>query len=206
MDEIKKYVEAVASDCEIVDEMKSAGRNYINHHNRINLLKPHLLHKLAVFLNPLMRSLRKLDPPEKKGVHDFAKSLIDIDNVNQVNLVNHQPARITARRSSFVDDFIETEASELDSEFERYLNLTFSKNDYENLILEDWWKNNKGFFPNLYKLFLRVQSTTATSAPAERSFSKTGHILSDVRNKTDPDFVSDLLIVNQFKNSISYEK
>lgn len=164
MDEIKARLEYNPSDSEIVDEMKSAGRIYIGHHLRIDLLKPNMLHNVAVFLNPIMRSLRKLSQLERNEVHSFTKSLISVDPNKHISqcISQPQPQRITHRKSSFVDDFMELEDSEVDLEFQRYLNLVINKTDYENFILKDWWNKNKLLFPNLYKVFLRVQSTSTS--------------------------------------------
>lgn len=209
MDEITKHIQTLSSDSEMIKCMKRAGTLYIQEEIRSNILQPNMLQKLAVFLHPQMKSLRKLNEIEKKEIHAFAKSFIIKENrenttdIVQAAPLNYVPGRITSRKSSFFDFYntvIDTnEQNDVDInviEIEKYLALK-SCNE-ENFNLGEWWLKNKCQFPNLYEIFFRIQSITATSAASERAFSKCRHILNDLRSRTDPQFVNDLMVLTDF--------
>lgn len=181
--------------------MKLAAELYINNEKRKEILIPNILQKLAVFLHPKMKSLRKLNETEKNEIHNYADSQLinnEIDN-SVLQTYVQRSVSISSRRSSFFDD-ISSEADKLvtnntyNVELHKYISHTISESDEFNL--EKWWNDNQETFPKLYKLFLRVQSTTSTSAPSERAFSRCGHILTDIRSRTEPSFLNDLMIVS----------
>ena len=62
-------------------------------------------------------------------------------------------------------------------------------------ILE-WWKLNKGRFPNIAKLAKAVICIPATSTPSER-FSAVGHIVSKRRTCLNPENIDVILFLNK---------
>ena len=58
-----------------------------------------------------------------------------------------------------------------------------------------WWESKKYVLPILYQCWKRLIIITATSAPSEREWSKLNNVLTKNRNKLDPSFVSDLMMI-----------
>lgn len=206
MEEIRKHIRISDIDSELTKSMKSEAIEYIEKDIRRNILEPNMLQKLAVFLHPIMKSLRKLNEIQRKEVHNYANSFLltenSTENTNQI--LSAVPQRITSRSSSFYDvddeiheaDRFENIDNNYNIELSKYIDMKITSS--ENFDLKSWWIGNKSTFPNLFNLFLRVQSITATSAASERSFSKCRHILNDQRSRTDPEFVNDLMVLTDF--------
>ena len=60
-----------------------------------------------------------------------------------------------------------------------------------------WWESKKYVLPILYRSWKRLIIITATSAPSEREWSKLNNVLTKNRNKLDPSFVSDLMMIKE---------
>lgn len=213
MSDIKSYLSQNEHDPDTIRNMKTVGNDYISANNLRNnekILEPHMIHKIAVFLQPEMKSLRKLNNEQKQEVYNYVRSLIDVDiscsatqvtdnSSTQNNTTRNPPSNsISIRRMSFFDEESIFHGDEVDS----YIHLSIIPSgacyDFE---LIQWWNANKITFPNLYKLFFRIHSITLTSAAAERCFSRCGHLLNDLRSNMNSDFVNDLVIVEDLKKN-----
>lgn len=216
LDELKNYLKIQTNDSEIIKDMKKSAEEYLEDPNRINLLTSNIWQRTAVFLTPPMRSLKMLQYFERCEVKNFVKSSIsvsiheiDMNESNENTFLNDEwSSRITSKSlpnfmSSFIDDddsFAESSSTSniASDEINRYTDLKIAKNDLENFDLCKWWNENRKIFPNLYKLFLRVIAIPCTSAASERCFSKTSHLITDLRSQIKPCFVNDLIILNQY--------
>lgn len=59
--------------------------------------------------------------------------------------------------------------------------------DHIDFDVLDWWRKNQLQFPILTNFAKFIHSIPASSAPAERSFSTAGHVISDKRNCLKPE-------------------
>lgn len=155
-----------------------------------------------------MKTLKKLSADQKAEVHSYIKKLIaeikesttfdsissDITTISQNR--NTTP-RIHQRRSSLFDDCVEDVSSQDSDEFTMYLNRKINQSELVDFDPISWWRNNNKDFPILFKKFLRINASPSTSAPAERSFNKSGHILCDLRSSLEPKFVEDLVLAGE---------
>lgn len=58
----------------------------------------------------------------------------------------------------------------------------------------DCWREHRSVFPNVFKLYLRISSNTATSSPSERAFSATSCTLDSRRSSLLPSTVNSLMV------------
>ena len=58
-----------------------------------------------------------------------------------------------------------------------------------------WWGANAVGYPNLAKLARKYLCVTATSAPSERLFSRTGNVITKKRTKLDDDVLEAAMLV-----------
>lgn len=73
-------------------------------------------------------------------------------------------------------------------------NLYEQVNDMKEFNVRDWWKEHRSIFPNLFKLYLRISSNTATSTPSERAFSATSCTLDSRRSSLLPSTMNSLMV------------
>ena len=59
-----------------------------------------------------------------------------------------------------------------------------------------WWAKHKQVFPNISKLALNVLFIPATSVPTERLFSTAGQIITERRNRLQPENAEKLIFLN----------
>jgi hypothetical protein len=73
----------------------------------------------------------------------------------------------------------------------------------EQFDVVQWWNGKIYVLPIMYRAWKRLIIITATSAPSEREWSKLNNILTKNRNKLDPSFVSDLMMIKENEQLIS---
>lgn len=59
-----------------------------------------------------------------------------------------------------------------------------------------WWKKRMLVYPNLSKMARKYLGIVATSVPSERIFSKAGELVSEKRNRLNPEHVQQILFLN----------
>ncbi|KAM3594205.1 uncharacterized protein V6R79_004120 [Siganus canaliculatus] len=132
----------------------------------------HLLHKLAMFLHPKLKSLRLLShEADTTGVHNEARRPIKlISLIEQRRDTSSGPstmALIQAKRPHLSGDHLsEVEDSSDDSELNEdevsaYIQLKPPKVDSFNVLL--WWKEHQEDFPNLATIAQCVLSIPASA-------------------------------------------
>ena len=61
----------------------------------------------------------------------------------------------------------------------------------------NWWFRNSQIYPNIAVVARKVLASPASSVYSERMFSTAGNIVSDLRNRLDPDLAEQLLFLNK---------
>lgn len=181
-------------DSEAIASMKAEGRGYIyiNSSTIKDDFKPSLYHNAAAFLHPLMKNMRKSTNEERDKTHQFIKNELSANSANNGHAI--QQVAHNDIEEEFYDDF---DAHETD-EYTRYKTMTFSTIDAVEFDLKAWWMKHKSLFPQLYKIFIKLQSLPSSSASAERRFSQSSHLLTDLRTRLTPQMVKNLLICKDF--------
>lgn len=78
-------------------------------------------------------------------------------------------------------------------ELDRYLQEPLIRR-HENPL--QWWKHKKHTYPRLFEVMKKRLCVVATSVPSERVFSKSGHLISERRNRIKPKNVSKVIFLN----------
>lgn len=96
--------------------------------------------------------------------------------------------------SSFLSIYFNTSEDDLD-EVDVYMNVQYIPNERINVF--DWWMERKSMFPNLYKIAMKMHSIPASSMQSERTFSRSGMVVSNRRTNLDPHTVESLIMLNK---------
>ena len=164
---------------------------------------PHILHKVAVFLNPLQKSMRFLSEDDRDQVIDYVNDRVDGFPLRV--LQQHEevaaPEPPTKRRRCNINayDDIPEEGQAL-TEVDEYQQLSIRGRE-RDLSLLQWWKQHANQFPALSTVAASVHCVMATSAPSERNFSVAGFVVSERRSSLKPSSVNDILFVNSAKRA-----
>ncbi|KAK8740008.1 hypothetical protein OTU49_003317, partial [Cherax quadricarinatus] len=128
----------------------------------------HLLHKVAVFFNPRMNSLRTISQEDRELVRKEVKRLA------QAYIEISEPRRKKAKQESSPLSYLEDEEQHQDEESvaEREILLYTIMKDYtdsDNLLL--WWQHNSTMLPLLAAVARKVLAIPASTTPTAH-FSK----------------------------------
>ena len=82
-----------------------------------------------------------------------------------------------------------------EAELKRYLSYPMLKRDSDPLA---WWiGTGMVSYPNLFRIAMKHLIIPATSVPSERVFSLAGQIITERRNRLDPDMANMLIMLHQ---------
>lgn len=205
--QLKKHLAANVDDTELIDGMKSVGREYI----RIETsdIEPRMIHKISTVLNPLLKNLVMIHDEERNQIYDAINDKIRKYGSDIAANIEDQCQSTANVNQSILDDFMGTMDFETSSpsvnnrmkEFQDYLNAKIAPMDPFKFDLLAWWFGNRNVYPNLFKYFISIAGISASSSPSERAFSETGIILTARRASMLPDTLSDLVLArNKFLN------
>ena len=82
-----------------------------------------------------------------------------------------------------IDENLFIESDTLKNKIRHYRSLTMSADVKDKTNVLQWWKDNKAFFPCLFRAAQAYLHIPATSVPSERIFSLAGYIVRDRRSK-----------------------
>lgn len=85
-EKIKKHLDYNTTDLPFIDDMKTLGRKYMEKVDRE--IQPTMTHKLALFLHPLLKGMKKITAIDKLQIHAHVQILID----KEINKMNSQEA------------------------------------------------------------------------------------------------------------------
>ncbi|KAG7477304.1 hypothetical protein MATL_G00092990 [Megalops atlanticus] len=165
----------------------------------------HLLHKLAMFLHPKLKSLKLLaDQGEVMSVHSKARHLVKELEKKHERPLQPGPSSVgpLAKRTCpapAADHLSDVEDSSDDTALPEdgvtaYIEFKTPKGDPFDVSL--WWKEHAKIFPNLAVIVRNVLTIPASSAASERDFSSAGFVIQERRTQLKPGTVDDILFLH----------
>ena len=164
--------------------------------------QPHMLHKVAVFLNPRQKTMRVLSARDRASVIRHIEQMIE-----NLPLRAHLPPQHDhpagnpppAKRSRYtIDEFDDVAEEEDESELQQYQQMKGS----DQLPLLQWWRKHATVFPALATVARKVMAVMATSAASERNFSQAGIIVDERRSNLSPCSVDNILFLNSARRAV----
>lgn len=130
--EMKKKLMPNRCDTELVKLMKKAGLQFIEQSGSAGYFQPTFRHKMAMFLHPQMKGLHFASVEERKEIHEYAKSLIDLEilcttSTAASETATNETSEMSATISSFFQDYYDVNTDDCDdnnntnNELERYI-------------------------------------------------------------------------------------
>lgn len=173
-----------------------------------NIQKVHLF-SVATFLDPRFKKIY-LDEPLS-----LSKTINYTNRCLSLNIRNGDVLAVTHSESSASSEVAVNEQDIWQVHHEKIMaaNTSTTKNTELNLYIAaplsnlkvdplNVWKSSEGTFPKLTDLALKHLSVMATSAPAERLFSKAGNIVRKTRNRILGKRLPKLLFLNSLTEDL----
>lgn len=204
MDIINEHIKINPTDSLIVQNMKKRAATYIAENK--NEVLP-LNHEIWPFFHPDFKRMEGFKSVDKVVVMNTIELAIQsMSNDGTINSVNIDTASnrssstcsgnipVNSIFTSLKDNVESTEG--FSDEINRYINCQHGI--VSNLL--EWWESHKDVYPTLYRYFLQFAAVPATSASAERIFSRAGNLITEKRTRLSPKNVDMLLFLHQNKN------
>ncbi|OCU00242.1 hypothetical protein XELAEV_18006023mg [Xenopus laevis] len=184
----------------------------------------HMLHKIAVFLHPKLKSLKLLNTDEditnvlnevRRLVAEIQDRVEEDREHHEVQLIlensNRPPAAAgpvaaavpPSRKKKIHLKIYQMLRTLVPDEVQSYCDLKISNpksssssSKSEDFNLLHWWGEHSPVFPCLAQLARFVLSIPATSTPSERDFSTAGFVLQERRTQLKPGTVDDILFLH----------
>lgn len=200
--ELEKHLQISRTDPEMIVHLKGIGHKYVTENIRNNM-SPY--HGIAVFLNPMLKSLIKFSDLEKKQIYDDAKELMGkFSPANNSNVENSRidrrekrsatPEGMSSAMAAFYSDELdidnEGDFDSISSELDEYKGVRVG--GFEPSL--KWWQRNKSRFPHLYTITRFILAIPANSAAPERVFSAAGKLV-NFRPNLRSERVDDILFL-----------
>lgn len=214
---LANHLQINRTDPEMIVNLKEIGYGYWMNNIGPNIS---LLHDVAVFLNPMLKSLKTFTNEHKTKVYDKTKEMMaafkPAEIPNDRNERHEQPptppAGMSAAMAAFYNDDVEDNDGDHDRilrELEEYKNLRTGT--FEPILV--WWQRQKSYFPRLYGVVRFVFAIPGSSAAPERLFSTAGRLVTHRPNmrservddilflKSNADLLEKSIINNDAANS-----
>lgn len=177
-------------DFKLIEAIKCLGRQYIAKIHQD--IYPTDEQRIAVVLHPKMKRLCRMTNEDREDAYGKVDRIIR----SQTLEASATSRSKTVCRPASLDELIDSDDdveinSPCSQEFNRYL----SQKVQEVSDLRAWWFENRKQFPHLFKLFLNISCIPASSAPAQRTFSTAGAIITDRRSALLLKSVSSIMLV-----------
>ncbi|XP_046480872.2 E3 SUMO-protein ligase ZBED1-like [Neodiprion pinetum] len=153
-----------------------------------NIQKVHLF-SVATFLDPRFKKIYLDEPLSLSKTIDYTNRYLSLNMRNDdVLAVTHSESSVSSEVTVNGQDIWKVHHEKIvsantsttkNTELDLYIAAPLSNLEVDPLNV---WKNYEGTFPKLTNLAVKHLSVMATSAPAERLFSKAGNILRKTRN------------------------
>lgn len=160
---------------------------------------------VASFLDPRFKSLNFLSIDQIETTKQNLKKQIEVSETSSSPFVTPILSNSTSIFLDFFNHDISSQPpiSIVDTEISLYSQLptlSILPLNHPQYHLHDplqWWNERKDTFPLLSKQARKFLSIPATSVPSERLFSDAGNIITDKRNRLNPNTVHDLLFLKE---------
>lgn len=154
-----------------------------------------IFHQVAVFLNPLQRSMLVLSETERQHVLEYINDELDQLPLRLSTPCDDSPVEQPAKRMRMTDEFNDELGETTPTNTNEVAEYQAMKVTSCPDILE-WWKLQSTTFPGLSVLAKRYLSIMASSAASERNFSVAGLVVNEKRSCLSTDNVNDILLIN----------
>ena len=184
---LQNHCEITKLDPPALKELKKKASAFIK-----EKFNPHILHKVAVFLNPWQKSMRALSSEDQELVLDYVDEEIKSfpSKTEQVEEGPTPPAK-KARYDDTFDDIVEEDQI---SEVQAYQMQKVAPSEDKDVL--GFWQGNKSNFPALAAMARKVFAVMSTSSASERNFSLAGHVVSARRSSLKSSSVNNILFLN----------
>lgn len=205
---INKFNDEFGNGNNIIDEIDLKGPR-----NRPKGLSKY--HIISCLLDPRFKVLKSLT----KNIEDY-KNLILEDIILLCNTHNSNSNYNSDKHHSYIyiDDEDEIELNsqsqannsnnnniqlsnniDLQKELNDYLSAPRLSIEIDNIRINplQWWKDNQHRFPNIALLARKILAIPATSASSERLFSSAGLVITEKRNRLNPNTVESIIFLKE---------
>ncbi|XP_046590201.1 E3 SUMO-protein ligase ZBED1-like [Neodiprion lecontei] len=173
-----------------------------------NIQKVHLF-SVATFLDPRFKKIYLDEPLSLSKTIDYTNRYLSLNMRNDdVLAVTHSESSVSSEVTVNGQDIWKVHHEKIvsantsttkNTELDLYIAAPLSNLEVDPLNV---WKNYEGTFPKLTNLAVKHLSVMATSAPAERLFSKAGNILRKTRNRILGKRLPKLLFLNSLTEDL----
>lgn len=174
---IREHFQPKPLDPAMISRMKTVGLVYWTENVQTHITS---YHDVAVVLHPEMKELRLYDDLRQEMVWKKVEELMNNfsprtePRVEAISRATQPKQRnISKAMQCFIGNRTDA-ATPQPNELEEYRQLIL-REDVDSLL--DWWEENKLRFPRLYGVARLIHGIPASSAAAERLFSKAGRIV-----------------------------
>ncbi|KAJ4942855.1 hypothetical protein JOQ06_005367 [Pogonophryne albipinna] len=198
LDRLKRHLQPSSTDNLTFSSLKATCLRIL-----VEKYEIHLLHKLAMFLHPKLKSLKLLvEEHSMETVHNEVRRLVnDIKErraspTQRVATVSSAPPEKRARQSEGLSDVEDSSPSDECTQDEVSAYIDFKSPREENFHVLSWWKEHATRFQNVAHIARSILSIPASSAASERDFSTAGFVVSERRSQLKPGTVDDILFLH----------
>lgn len=204
---LENHLRINRTDPEMIVKLKEIGHAYW-----INNIQSHvsLFHDVAVFLNPMLKTLKAFTMEHKTRVYDKTKEMManfqpsEIPNAKTNEQPSAPPAEMSAAMMAFYNDNVEDINEDHDSisrELEEYKSVR--PGAFEPVLV--WWHRHKSRFPLLYGVMRLIFAVPGSSAAPERLFSTAGRLV-NYRPNLQSGRVDDILFLKSNADLLAKSK
>jgi hypothetical protein len=137
----------------------------------------------------------KLDYFKDKSEYDHSMQLFKTHYENCIQKLSIQTV-MNVEKKSFKDKiFKRQKINSEEDEIETYFNSPKEYNEVDPIY---FWKNNSNVYPVLSKIAFDFLVIPATSVPSEQIFSKSGSLITKLRNRLDKSTVQSVMLLQSW--------
>ena len=216
-DKLKKHLSANAIDTTLIKDMKTKMLAKLKTRytpDQMKILKTCTLldirNKTCNYVANDFGQLEK-DVKEILGNHEQSQQEIPATQGQELHNLSSFDGNASSDKSIFdfeddvIDESLFIESDTLKNEIRHYRSLTMSADVKDKTNVLQWWKDNKAFFPCLFRAAQAYLHIPATSVPSEHIFSLAGYIVCDRRSKILPANVNKTIFLKKNEKHIPPE-
>ncbi|KAG8229818.1 hypothetical protein J437_LFUL008186 [Ladona fulva] len=204
---LTEHFEPGPSDSNTLESLKTSAKAYYMENVEI-----HPVHKVSVFLHPLLKSLKMFKAEERIEIYEVVKNSVDcIKKEWEPEMGSASPCSSKQeldikeyKMSDTLSQFMDTETilnKVAPDELAAYIDLKISDAVIKDFDLLQWWDGQKNYLPNLSRLAKRIFAIPAVTNSSERCFSLAEKDVIERRNNFDPILLDDILFLNSYFKS-----